>query len=200
MKAFNMRLTVFVLGAVTAIPLLTACKEDGPATGGVTAEDGQPASGGESLKPLVGGSNYSSDAARYSLSFPESWTTTPGDHGAVTGVSKPEEGATVGASVTVFPGSLPSPMSAADLMARYLAGMKSDGFQKTEEHHGKVNGRDAVWVVVDINSNDVLRRGMVLGTTEGNTAYILTCSTLPEMFAAVRPTFEGVLGTFKVTR
>jgi len=162
------------------------------------------AGGGETLKPLAGGKEYSSVMGRYMISFPQSWTINPGDRGLVTGWSKPEKGATVGASVTVFPGALDSPMNAAELMTRYLAGMKEDGFKdgfkKTEEHHGKVNGRDAVWVVVDINSNGVLRRGLVLGTTEGKTAYILTCSTLPEKFDSVRPTFEGICGTFKVTK
>jgi hypothetical protein len=90
-------------------------------------------------------------------------------------------------------------MSATNVMTRYVAGMKKDGgFETTEEHHGKVNGRDAVWVVVDINHDGVLRRGLSLVITEGTTAYILTCSTLPEKFDSVRPTFEGVLGTFKV--
>ncbi len=62
----------------------------------------------------------------------------------------------------------------------------------------EVNGRDAVWVVIDIKNAS--RRGVVLGTTDGKTAYILTCSTLPEKFEGIRPTFEGVLGTFKVTK
>jgi hypothetical protein len=188
---------VCLCGVITSV-LLTACKQNGLETGGVNSSVGQPA-GGETLKPLVGGKEYSSESGHYSLSFPQSWTIKPGDNpGAVTGVTKPEEGATVGASVTVFPGSLDSPMSAADLMTRYLDGMKSDGFEKTEEHHGEVNGRDAVWIVVDIKSAP--RRCVVLGTTEGKTAYILTCSTLPEKFDRVRPTFEGVLGTFRVTK
>lgn len=40
---------------------------------------------------------------------------------------------------------------------------------------------------------------MVLGITKGKTACILTCPTLPEKFDGIRPTFEGILGTFKVT-
>ena len=188
MKSFKMRAStlclVLCLSCVVPLFLFTA---------GI-------AGGGESLKPLAGGKEYSSVMGRYTLSFPPSWTINPGDRGLVTGWSKPEKGATVGASVTVFPGALDTPMTAADLMIRYLAGMKEEGFKKTEEHHGKVNGRDAVWVVVDINSNGTLRRALVLGTTEGKTAYILTCSTLPEKFDSVRPTFEGICGTFKVTK
>lgn len=187
MKSFRIRASTLslVLCMSCAVPL--------------TVFTASNADGGETLKPLSGGKEYSSVTGRYTLSFPQSWTINPGDRGLVTGWSKPEKSAKVGASVTVFPGALPSPMSAAEIMTRYLAGMKEEGFTKTEEHHGKVNGRDAVWVVVDINSNGVLRRGLVLGTTEGKTAYILTCSTLPEKFDSVRPTFESILGTFRVT-
>jgi hypothetical protein len=180
--------------------LFTACEQDNRTDRQATkSDDGQHAVAGETLKPLVGGKEFSSDTGSYSISFPESWTINPGERGLVTGVTKPEEGVTVGASVTVFPGSLPSSMSAADVMTRYVAEMKKDGgFETTEEHHGKVNGRDAVWVVIDINHDGVLRRGISFIITKGTTAYILTCSTLPEKFDGVRPTFEGVLGTFKI--
>ena len=196
MKSFTITLAIF---GVLLLLLLVACKQDSLATGGgVSPSAGQSAARGDMLKPLVGGKEYSSETARYSLSFPESWTIKTGDHGVVTGATRPEEGVTVGASVTVFPGSLNSPMSAAEVMKRYVQGMERDGLETTEEHHGEVNGRDAVWVVFDIKSAS--RRGVAFGTTEGKTAYILTCSTLPERFDAVRPTFEGVLGTFKVSK
>jgi hypothetical protein len=192
MNSFQIRSFTFssamCLCAIISFLPATACKQDD-----------RPDAQVETLQPLLDGKEFNSDMAHYSLLFPKSWTINSGERGVVTGWSKPEDGATVGASVTVFPGALDSPMSAADLMTRYLEGMKRDGLEKTEEHHGEVNGRDAVWVVVNYQSNGVSRRGVVLGTTEGETAYVLTCSTSPEKFDGVRPTFEGVLGTFKVT-
>jgi hypothetical protein len=203
MKSFKLKSFAFswVLCLCSIMPFLlfTACEQDDQHPTG--SNDGQHVARGETLKPLVGGKLFSSDTAGYSLSFPESWTINSGERGLVTGRSEPEDGSTVGASVTVFPGALDSPMSATDVMTRYVAGMKKDGgFETTEEHHGQVNGRDAVWFVVDINHNGELRRGLVLGATEGKTAYILTCSTLPEKFDSIRPTVEGVVGTFKVTQ
>lgn len=208
MKSIKMKLSclscAFCLCVFIPLFLFTACNQDSqppakPASQPPAQPATRPAAQVETLKPLVGGKEYRSDMGRYSLFFPESWTIEPGDNGLVTGVTKPEEGTTVGASVTVFPGSLNSPMSATDVMTRYVAGMKKDGgFETTEGHHGKVNGRDAVWFVIDINHDGVLRRGLSLVITEGTTVYILTCSTLPEKFDSVRPTFESVLGTFKV--
>jgi hypothetical protein len=203
-NALKIALFTLFLGGVIFASLPRGLNRNGLATGGDNTSVSKPAAGGETLKPLIGGKEYSSEVAHYSISFPQSWTIKPGDNpnvpGLVTGWLKPEEGATVGASVAVFPGSMDPPMSAADAMARYLDGMKKEGTEKTEEHHGEVNGRPATWLVINFKSDAEPRRGIVLGTTEGNTAYIVTCSTLPEKFDSVRPTFESILGTFRVTK
>jgi hypothetical protein len=190
-------ITLFLGGVIFA----SLPRGRGLATRGANTSVAKPPAGGETLTPLVGGKEYSSDVAHYSLSFPQSWTIKPGDNpGEVTAATKPEESATGGAKVNVLPGSMAPPMSAADVMTRYLDGMKEYGFEKTEEHHGEVNGREATWLVINIRGNATPRRGIVLGTTEENTAYIVTCSTFPEKFDSLRPTFESILGTFRVTK
>jgi hypothetical protein len=200
-KALKIVVFTLLLCGVIIVSLTRGRNPNGHVTGGANSSLAQPVAGGETLKPLIGGKEYSSEVAHYSLYFPQAWTIKPGDNpGEATGVTEPEGGATVGASVTVFPGSMDPPMSAADVMARYLDGMKKDGIEKMEEHHGEVNGRDAVWVAVNLKRTVASRRGIVFGTTEGNTVYIVTCSTSPEQFDSVRPIFESILGTFRVTK
>jgi hypothetical protein len=190
---------------IATLLVVTACRNGGH----VTAPAGRAQAGGETLPALAGGKEYTSAESHYTIRFPEGWTTAPGqrgtpaEHGGVMSVSKPEgNGFAVNASLSLEPLSAPTSVAAlAESAARQLP-EQVPGSAVLEQHHGRVNGREAAWFVwkqpIQAAAGPMEMRCLSFVTTAGQVTYLVTCCASSAQWETVRPTLEGICGSLRV--